>query len=143
MQLAKQRELDPTNLYFANLPLDVDENILNEMLKIRFNANITSTRIMRERNGDSKGVGFARIDNYKLCDCIIFELNGKPFPAHPNQSKILLVKLADFDQNLINNGFYKSFPINCETSRKLDLLGSNNESVNIFSSQFSAFFKTK
>ena len=61
VQLAKQREQDPTNLYFANLPLDVDEKQLNEMLKERYSANINSTRIMRERNGQSKGVGFLEL----------------------------------------------------------------------------------
>lgn len=36
---------------------------------------------MRDRNGNSKGVGFARIDDKKLCEGIIQELNGKPFPG--------------------------------------------------------------
>ena len=36
---------------------------------------------MREKNGESKGVGFARIDNNKLCHKIIQELNGQPFPG--------------------------------------------------------------
>jgi len=103
VQLAKQREQDPTNLYFANLPLDVDEKQLNEMLKERYSANINSTRIMRERNGQSKGVGFARIDDNKLCDKIIQELNGKSFPDHANKSKLLLVKLADYGQTIFLN----------------------------------------
>jgi RNA recognition motif-containing protein len=103
VQLAKQREQDPTNLYFANLPLDIDEKQLNEMLKQKYSANINSTRIMRERNGQSKGVGFARIDDNKLCDKIIQELNGKSFPDHANKSKLLLVKLADFGQTILLN----------------------------------------
>jgi RNA recognition motif-containing protein len=44
VQLAKQREQDATNLYFANLPADVDEKCLSDLLKSRFNANISSTR---------------------------------------------------------------------------------------------------
>ena len=44
VQLAKQREQDPTNLYFANLPSDIDEKWLNEMLKTKFTANVNSTR---------------------------------------------------------------------------------------------------
>lgn len=44
VQLAKQREQDPTNLYFANLPPDVNEDMLNTMLKSKFNANIVSSR---------------------------------------------------------------------------------------------------
>jgi RNA recognition motif-containing protein len=44
VQLAKQREQDPTNLYFANLPADIDEKWLNDMLKTKFTANVNSTR---------------------------------------------------------------------------------------------------
>lgn len=81
VQLAKQREQDPTNLYFANLPADVNEKTLTDMLLSKFKASISSTRIMRERNGVSKGVGFARIDDNSLCDEIIKELNNRPFPG--------------------------------------------------------------
>ena len=44
VQLAKQREQDPTNLYFANLPTDIDEKWLNDMLKSKFTAKVNSTR---------------------------------------------------------------------------------------------------
>jgi hypothetical protein len=37
---------------------------------------------MREKSGNSKGVGFARIDDNELCDSIIQELNNKPFPGN-------------------------------------------------------------
>ena len=36
---------------------------------------------MREKSGNSKGVGFARIDDNKICDKIIQDLNGRPFPG--------------------------------------------------------------
>lgn len=39
---------------------------------------------MKDRNGNSKGVGFARIDDNKLCDIIIQELNGKSYPGKFN-----------------------------------------------------------
>jgi RNA recognition motif-containing protein len=108
VQLAKQREQDPTNLYFANLPADIDEKWLNEMLKSKFTANVNSTRIMKDRNGNSKGVGFARIDDNKLCDVIIQELNGKSYPDHSNKTKCLLVKLADSGGNFKANKQHKS-----------------------------------
>lgn len=98
VQLAKQREQDPTNLYFANLPHSIDETSLTEMLQTRFNVQVSSTRIMRERTGQSKGVGFARIDESVICDRIIQELNQKPYPGlegSSGTSKVLLVKLAD------------------------------------------------
>ena len=55
--MAKQQEQDPTNLYIANLPLNVLEDELKEMLSKH--GNVISTRILRE-NSESKGVGFAR-----------------------------------------------------------------------------------
>lgn len=140
VQLAKQREQDPTNLYFANLPSDIDESYLANMLKNRFSANVSSTRIMRERNGTSKGVGFARLDSNKLCDEIIQQLNNKPFPDHINQSKIISVKLADsggifkskFKHNGLNiekenlNNTINSSQSNCYSSSD----GNNNYSQN-------------
>ena len=98
--MAKQREQDPTNLYFANLPPIVDDDSLREMLQNKFNVTVSSTRIMRERSGDSKGVGFARIEESKICDKIIQDLNNRPFPGfEANSSKQLLVKLADSGNN--------------------------------------------
>lgn len=51
---------------------------------------------MREKNGESKGVGFARIDNNKLCYKIIQELNGQPFPG--NLISLNFYLLSRFDQ---------------------------------------------
>ncbi len=81
VQLAKQRIQDPTNIYFANLPLDIDEKSIAELLQTKFDAIVISTRIMREKNGNSKGVGFARINDGSICNTIIQELNGKIFPS--------------------------------------------------------------
>ncbi|RNA27989.1 RNA-binding single-stranded-interacting 3 [Brachionus plicatilis] len=120
VQLAKQREQDPTNLYFANLPSDIDESVLASMLKSRFSANVSSTRIMRERSGASKGVGFARLDCNRLCDDIIQQLNNQPFPDHANQSKLISVKLAD------SGGIFKSKLKN--SSDKENLNNTNNSS---------------
>ncbi|XP_078057116.1 RNA-binding motif, single-stranded-interacting protein 3-like [Mustelus asterias] len=57
-QMAKQQEQDPTNLYISNLPLTMDEQELQNMLKPF--GQVISTRILRDANGTSRGVGFAR-----------------------------------------------------------------------------------
>jgi hypothetical protein len=36
---------------------------------------------MRERNGMSKCVGFARIEDNELCEKIVQDLNGRQFPS--------------------------------------------------------------
>lgn len=55
----QQQEQDPTNLYISNLPMSMDEQELESMLK-PFSQAI-STRILRDANGTSRGVGFARL----------------------------------------------------------------------------------
>ncbi|XP_044534812.1 RNA-binding motif, single-stranded-interacting protein 3 [Gracilinanus agilis] len=57
-QMAKQQEQDPTNLYISNLPISMDEQELENMLKPF--GHVISTRILRDANGVSRGVGFAR-----------------------------------------------------------------------------------
>uniref|UniRef100_A0A669BIB3 RNA binding motif, single stranded interacting protein 2a n=1 Tax=Oreochromis niloticus TaxID=8128 RepID=A0A669BIB3_ORENI len=59
-QMAKQQEQDPTNLYISNLPVSMDEQELESMLKSF--GQVISTRILRDANGTSRGVGFARSD---------------------------------------------------------------------------------
>lgn len=55
----KQQEQDPTNLYISNLPLSMDEQELENMLKPF--GQVISTRILRDSSGTSRGVGFARL----------------------------------------------------------------------------------
>lgn len=55
---AQQQEQDPTNLYISNLPVSMDEQELESMLKSF--GQVISTRILRDANGTSRGVGFAR-----------------------------------------------------------------------------------
>lgn len=89
-QMAKQQEQDPTNLYLSNLPKTLDEQ--NLQLLLQPYGNVISTRILRDSNGTSKGVGFARMDAKEICETIIDKLNGQYLPGslHP-----LLVKFAD------------------------------------------------
>ncbi|TSU50037.1 RNA-binding motif, single-stranded-interacting protein 2 [Bagarius yarrelli] len=82
-QMAKQQEQDPTNLYISNLPLSMDEQELESMLKSF--GQVISTRILRDANGTSRGVGFARLF------CVLV-------PAEP-----LLCKFADGGQKKRQN----------------------------------------
>ena len=57
--MARQAEQDPTNLYIANLAQNIKENDLESL----FNpyGQVISTRILRDANQQSRGVGFARL----------------------------------------------------------------------------------
>ncbi|XP_038642442.1 RNA-binding motif, single-stranded-interacting protein 2-like isoform X2 [Scyliorhinus canicula] len=103
-QMAKQQEQDPTNLYISNLPLSMDEQELQNMLKPF--GQVISTRILRDANGTSRGVGFARMESTEKCEAIIAHFNGKFIKMQPGvaaPSEPLLCKFADGGQKKRQN----------------------------------------
>ncbi|XP_063974336.1 protein alan shepard isoform X3 [Diachasmimorpha longicaudata] len=86
----QQQEQDPTNLYIANLPLNFKENDVEGLLAQH--GQVISTRILRDTCGQSKGVGFARMESKEKCEQIISMFNGK---ALAGSKDLLLVKFAD------------------------------------------------
>ncbi|XP_033221687.1 protein alan shepard isoform X4 [Belonocnema kinseyi] len=89
-RLASQQEQDPTNLYIANLPLNFKENDVEGLLAQY--GQVISTRILRDTSGQSKGVGFARMESKEKCEQIIQMFNGKALQGGKDP---LLVKFAD------------------------------------------------
>ncbi|XP_029559164.1 RNA-binding motif, single-stranded-interacting protein 1 isoform X3 [Salmo trutta] len=99
MAKVRQQEQDPTNLYISNLPLSMDEQELENMLKPF--GQVISTRILRDSNGASRGVGFARMESTDKCDAVISHFNGKFIktpPGVPAPPEPLLCKFADGGQ---------------------------------------------
>lgn len=98
-QMAKQQEQDPTNLYLSNLPVSMDEQELENLLKPF--GQVVSTRILRDTNGMSRGVGFARMESTEKCDAVISHFNGKFIKSSSGMlgaSEPLLCKFADGGQ---------------------------------------------
>jgi len=89
-QMARQAEQDPTNLYIANLPHNIKENDLETMFSPY--GQVVSTRILRDANQQSRGVGFARMESREKCEQIISLFNGR---ALPSSTQPLVVKFAD------------------------------------------------
>ncbi|XP_062709089.1 protein alan shepard isoform X4 [Aedes albopictus] len=89
-QMAKQQEQDPTNLYIANLPLTYKETDVENLLSKY--GQVISTRILRDQNAQSKGVGFARMESREKCETIIQMFNGQMLQG---AKEPLLVKFAD------------------------------------------------
>ncbi len=56
---------------------------------------VISTRILRNQDGQSRGVGFARMESREKCEQIIQDLNGRPPNAADPNAQCLLVKFAD------------------------------------------------
>ncbi|VDK56024.1 unnamed protein product, partial [Cylicostephanus goldi] len=89
----QQQEQDPTNLYIANLPPNFNEQMLENALNPY--GMVISTRILRNADGNSRGVGFARMDSKEKCEEIIAALNGKLIEGMDPNATPLLVKQAD------------------------------------------------
>uniref|UniRef100_A0AAY4C2L5 RRM domain-containing protein n=1 Tax=Denticeps clupeoides TaxID=299321 RepID=A0AAY4C2L5_9TELE len=87
-QMAKQQEQDPTNLYLSNLPVSVDEQELENLLKPF--GQVVSTRILRDAHGLSRGVGFARMESTEKCDAVISQLNGKFIKMTPALAEFMV-----------------------------------------------------
>ncbi|XP_055701987.1 protein alan shepard isoform X5 [Phlebotomus papatasi] len=109
-QMAKQQEQDPTNLYIANLPPTYKETDLENLLSKY--GQVVSTRILRDQQGQSKGVGFARMDSREKCESIIQIFNGTQLQGAKDP---LLVKFADGGSKKKNA--YKSPDPNARTWR--------------------------
>ncbi|XP_072516628.1 RNA-binding motif, single-stranded-interacting protein 1 isoform X2 [Salminus brasiliensis] len=95
----KQQEQDPTNLYLSNLPVSMDEQELENLLKPF--GQVISTRILRDAHGVSRGVGFARMESTEKCDAVISHFNGKFIKSTSGMlgaSEPLLCKFADGGQ---------------------------------------------
>ncbi|KAK7139581.1 hypothetical protein R3I93_016651 [Phoxinus phoxinus] len=98
-QMAKQQEQDPTNLYLSNLPVSMDEQELEAVL--RPFGHVISTRVLRDASGASRGVGFARMESTEKCEVVIQNFNGKYLKTPPGitgPSEPLLCKFADGGQ---------------------------------------------
>ncbi|GAU91999.1 hypothetical protein RvY_04151 [Ramazzottius varieornatus] len=81
---------DPTNLYLANLSPYMGESDLEAMLQPY--GHVVSTRVLRDIQQKSRGVGFARMETRDVCEKVIEVLNGKILAG---SSEPLVVKFAD------------------------------------------------
>ncbi|CAG0915168.1 unnamed protein product [Notodromas monacha] len=88
-QTNQSRSVDPTNLYFANLPKNVRDCDLIRLVE-EFGP-VVSAKLMENPALKVKGVGFVRMKFQQDCDRVIKAFNGKTFPG---TKKILSVKLA-------------------------------------------------
>jgi RNA recognition motif-containing protein len=104
-QLAKssqQQEQDTTNLYFANLDSQMTEQDLRQALSQY--GNVVSVRILRDQQKQSRGVGFARMNDKEQCQAIINRFHNQSFPEFAD--KHVHVKFADASNK--NKKLYKT-----------------------------------
>jgi len=80
-----------TNIYMQNLPKSYDEKQLEELLKPY--GKVISSRILRDNAGNSRGVGFTRMESRAAAEIVIrSDLNGRILP---NTTAPLQMRFAD------------------------------------------------
>ncbi|CAG8573358.1 9129_t:CDS:2 [Funneliformis mosseae] len=77
-RLKNLQDLASTNIYLSNLPLDMNEQQLEELFHPH---KVVSNRILRDTNGTSRGVGFARMEDRDSALAIIQKFNGHQLPG--------------------------------------------------------------
>ncbi|RFU32869.1 hypothetical protein B7463_g3442, partial [Scytalidium lignicola] len=88
-RLKAEGDENSTNLYVSNLPKDMTEA---ELGAIFMDYNVVSSRILRDSQGVSRGVGFARFESRDICEEIIDKFHGQPIG---NEGFLLQVRYAD------------------------------------------------
>jgi len=88
-RLKNLQDLASTNIYLSNLPLEMNEQQLEELFQPY---KVVSNRILRDTNGTSRGVGFARMEDRDSALAIIQKFNGYQLPG---ASLPLQVRFAD------------------------------------------------
>ncbi|KAI7806105.1 RNA-binding motif [Triplophysa rosa] len=110
----QQQEQDPTNLYISNLPVSMDEQELENMLKPF--GHVISTRILRDANGVSRGpllCKFADGGQKKRQSQSKYPQNGRPWHREGESGMTLT-----YDPSAMQNGFYSS-PYSISTNRMI------------------------
>jgi len=77
-RLKNLQDLASTNIYLSNLPLDMNEQQLEDLFKPY---KVVSNRILRDNNNTSRGVGFARMEDRDSALAIIHKFNGYQLPG--------------------------------------------------------------
>ncbi|TPX33965.1 hypothetical protein SeMB42_g07395 [Synchytrium endobioticum] len=78
IKMSDLQDLASTNLYISNIPLEFNEANLMELLKPQV---VLSAKILREINGKSRGVGFARLETRDAAMAVISQFNEKTLPG--------------------------------------------------------------
>ncbi|KAL8930946.1 MAG: hypothetical protein Q9208_000047 [Pyrenodesmia sp. 3 TL-2023] len=86
-----------TNLYLSNLPKNMNEADLQAIFKSKHpEYTIVNHKVLKDENGLSRGVGFARFETPEICHQIIEEFSGMLLDEAKNLR--LQIRYADTDE---------------------------------------------
>ncbi|KAF2860355.1 hypothetical protein K470DRAFT_217213 [Piedraia hortae CBS 480.64] len=80
-----------TNLYISNLPRTMNEHELAQLFAPH---KVESTRVLRDRNGHGRGVGFARFESRAVCEDVIKTFGNHALQAGDEELQIQ-IRFAD------------------------------------------------
>ncbi|KAK3070801.1 hypothetical protein LTR53_009806 [Teratosphaeriaceae sp. CCFEE 6253] len=80
-----------TNLYVSNLPKSMNEHDLAQLFAPH---KVCSTRILRDKNGHGRGVGFSRFESREACDEVIRTFNNHAIQSN-GEELLVQIRFAD------------------------------------------------
>jgi len=80
-----------TNLYVSNLPKSMNEHELAQLFAPH---KVCSSRILRDKNGNGRGVGFARFESRDACEEVIKTFNNHSISSNDEELQIQ-IRYAD------------------------------------------------
>ncbi|KAK9455463.1 hypothetical protein V1511DRAFT_521223 [Dipodascopsis uninucleata] len=75
LRLKELQDIASTNVYFSNIPRTWDKTEFKQLLE---SYSVVSLKVLRDPNGNNRGVGFARFTDRNVAEEIISKFNGQP-----------------------------------------------------------------
>jgi len=81
-----------TNLYVSNIPRSMNEHELSESFKPH---KVVSCRILRDHQGNGRGVGFARFESREVCEEVIKTFNNTMLQRPGYEDHLIQIRYSD------------------------------------------------
>ncbi|KAF2199895.1 hypothetical protein GQ43DRAFT_375178 [Delitschia confertaspora ATCC 74209] len=91
-KLKKFADDNNTNLYVSNIPKNMNEHELGEIFAPY---KVCSSRVLRDGQGNGRGVGFARFETRDICEEIIRTFNNTPVSKQGGEEHLIQIRYSD------------------------------------------------
>lgn len=94
-KLKKFSDENNTNLYVSNIPRTFNEHELGAVFSP---FKVCSSRILRDSNGNGRGVGFARFESREVCEQVIKAFNNKAVAKSGGEDHLIQIRYSDTNE---------------------------------------------
>ncbi|KAF2747911.1 hypothetical protein M011DRAFT_401749 [Sporormia fimetaria CBS 119925] len=91
-KLKKFADENNTNLYVSNIPKNMNEHELGAIFAPH---RVCSSKILRDKAGIGRGVGFARFETREICEEIIRKFNNTPVSKPGGEEHLIQIRYSD------------------------------------------------